>query len=214
MPVLKESATKRETAQTTITAPPSIEEFREQRRRKRKPTDEADNTANKSTTSNPGVSDPQLRSKPEVPTQNFFAPLRSIEMEADHGGDADTTTERQQHQAPSSQAGKPPPIVLTSQANLMQLRRQLKGLMKGNFEYRSTRNGTRVVTKETANFSDTRSHFEINNLPYFTFYLKSQKPINPVIRHLTLSTPTEDISDGLVNFGFDVISGKEMSTTR
>jgi hypothetical protein len=45
---------------------------------------------------------PQLQLKPEVPTQNFFTPLRSIEMETDHGND---TTELQQHQAPSSQAG-------------------------------------------------------------------------------------------------------------
>jgi hypothetical protein len=38
---LKESAAKRETVSTTITAPPSIEKFREQRRRKRKHTDDA-----------------------------------------------------------------------------------------------------------------------------------------------------------------------------
>jgi hypothetical protein len=135
-------------------------------------------------------------------------------MEADHGGDADTTTERQQHQAPSSQAGRPFPIVLTSQVNLMQLRRQLKGLLKGNFEYRNTRNGTRVVTKEMVDFSANRSHFEINNLPYFTFYPKSQKPINPVIRHLPVSTTAENISGGLVGHGFDIISITQMSTTR
>jgi hypothetical protein len=35
----------------------------------------------------------------------FFGPLSSIEMGAVH---RDDTTERQQHQAPSSQAGRPP----------------------------------------------------------------------------------------------------------
>jgi hypothetical protein len=39
-----------------------------------------------------GVNGPQLWSKLEVPTQKFFAPLRSIKMEADHGDDADITT--------------------------------------------------------------------------------------------------------------------------
>jgi hypothetical protein len=136
--VLKESAAKGETAKTTITAPPSIEEFREQRR----PTDDADKRAKTLITSTAGVNDPQLRSNPEVPTRNFFVPLRSIEMEADHGDDADYTTEPQQHQAPSSQAGRPPPILLSSQVNLTQLQRQLKDLLKGNFELRNIGNWT------------------------------------------------------------------------
>jgi hypothetical protein len=48
--VLKWSAAKGETAKTTITAPPPIEEFHEQRRRKRKPIDDADKEAKKLTT--------------------------------------------------------------------------------------------------------------------------------------------------------------------
>jgi hypothetical protein len=40
--VLEESAAEGETTKTTITAPSSIEEFRERNRRKRKPTDDAD----------------------------------------------------------------------------------------------------------------------------------------------------------------------------
>jgi hypothetical protein len=100
--VLRENATNGETAKTTITAPPSIEEFHEQRRRKLKSTDDSDERAKKPTASTTEVNDPQLQSKPEVRTRNFFAQLRSIEMEADHGDDADDTIERQQHQAPST----------------------------------------------------------------------------------------------------------------
>jgi hypothetical protein len=118
-------------------------------------------------------------------------------MEADHGNDADDTTERQQHQEPSIKARSPPPIVLTSQENLIQLQSQLKGLLKGNFEFRSVRKGARIVTKEMADFS---------NLPHLTFYPKPQKPIKAVIQHRPLSTPAEDISDGTVNLGFDGIS--------
>jgi hypothetical protein len=65
-----------------------------------------------------------------------------------------------------------------------------------------------------ADFSDIHSHFESNNLPYFTFYPKSQKSIKAVIRHLPVSAPAEDISDWLVNLGFEVISVKQISTTR
>jgi hypothetical protein len=129
-------------------------------------------------------------------------------MEADHGGDADDTTEPQQHQAPSIQSGRPPPIVLTSQVYLTQLQRQLKGLMKRNFEFCDTKNGTRFVTKEMADFSTIRSHFKNSDLPHFTFYPKSQKPIKASIRHLPVSTSAEDTSNELVDLGFDVITVK------
>jgi hypothetical protein len=116
-----------------------------------------------------GVNDPQLQSKGAVATQNFFIPLRSTEMEADHGDNMDHSTEGQHEKVPSSQAGRPPPIVLTSRVNLVQLQRQLKVLLKGNFEFHSTRNRTRVVMKEMADLSTIHSHFESNNLPYFHF---------------------------------------------
>jgi hypothetical protein len=35
-----------------------------------------------------------------------------------------------------------------------------------------------------------------------------------VIGHLPLNTPAKDISEGLVNLGFDVVSVKQMTTTR
>jgi hypothetical protein len=65
-----------------------------------------------------------------------------------------------------------------------------------------------------ADFSAIRSLFESNNLHYFTFCHKSQKPIKAVIWQLPVSSPAEDISDGLVNLVFDVISVKQMSATR
>jgi hypothetical protein len=71
----------------------------------------------------------------------------------------------------------------------------------------------KVVTKEMVDFSATCSHFENNNLPYFAFCPKSQKPIKAVMRHLPFTSPAEEISDGLVNLGFDVISIRQMSAT-
>jgi hypothetical protein len=59
-----------------------------------------------------------------------------------------------------------------------------------------------------------RSHFESNNLPNFTSYTNSQKRIKAAIRQLPDSTHEEDISDGLVNIGSDVISAKKISTIR
>jgi hypothetical protein len=69
------------------------------------------------------------------------------------------------------------------------------------------------VAPET-DFKAVKSHFSNNNLSYYSFYIKSQKPIKAVICHLPPNTPAEDISDILVNLGFDVISVKQMRTTR
>jgi hypothetical protein len=65
-----------------------------------------------------------------------------------------------------------------------------------------------------ADFSAIKAYLEKNNLSYYTFFPKSEKPIKPVTHHLHQNTPAEDISDGLVSLGFDVISVKQMTTTR
>jgi hypothetical protein len=58
------------------------------------------------------------------------------------------------------------------------------------------------------------SHLETNNLLYFTFFPISQKPIKAIICHLPVNTPAEELSDGLVSLGFDVIGNKQMTTTQ
>jgi hypothetical protein len=114
----------------------------------------------------------------------------------------------------TNKSGRPPPIVLTSTITLIQLQKIFKGFVSGRFEFRNTRSGTRIVTKEMADFSAIKIFLETNKLPFFTFFPKSEKPVKAVIRHLPLNTPAEDISNGLVSMGFDVISVKQMTTTR
>jgi hypothetical protein len=76
---------------------------------------------------------------------------------------------------------------------------QLKSEVKENIEFRSTRNGTRVITRGMADFQSVKYHFDANNLTYYTFCSKSEKnTMKAVIRHLAHNTPAEDISDGLV----------------
>jgi hypothetical protein len=60
-------------------------------------------------------------------------------------------------------------------------------VLKDNFEFRSTRNGARIITKSMADFSAFKSYLENNSLAYFTFYPNSLKPIKAVIRHLPLT---------------------------
>lgn len=86
-------------------------------------------------------------------------------------------------------------------------------MVRDKFEFCSTRNGTREITNTVADFSAVKFYAGNNDLAYFTFYPKSLKPIKAVIRHLTLNTPAEDIYDGVVSLGFDVINVKQLTVT-
>jgi hypothetical protein len=125
-------------------------------------------------------------------------------MEADNRNHAGDNTEGQQYHSPSSQGGRPPPIVLTSQVNPIQLLRQLKGLLKGDFRLRKAKKRTRVVMSVMADFQP--AHLTSRAIT-------SQKAIRSVIRQVPISRSAEDISDGFINFGFDIISVKPMSPT-
>jgi hypothetical protein len=85
----------------------STEKFREQRRRKRNPSDEQ---AKKYKTSVP-TPESRLRPLGEVATKNFFAPLRTAEMEVERilveGTSDEPSSEPQQSSA--SKAVRPPP---------------------------------------------------------------------------------------------------------
>jgi hypothetical protein len=124
------------------------------------------------------------------------------------------STEASPRETTTAKSGRPPPIILTSAVNLIQLQKQMKNLVKVDFEYRSTRNGTRVVTRGMVDFQTIKSNLEENNLSFFTFCTKAEKSIKSVILHLPHNTPANDICDGLVSLGFDVISVKQRTTTR
>jgi hypothetical protein len=63
-------------------------------------------------------------------------------------------------------------------------------------------------------YQEVKAHFDQNSLAYFTFFPKSDKPVKAVLRHLPSNTPARDISDGLVDLGFDIVSVKQMSSAR
>jgi hypothetical protein len=131
-------------------------------------------------------------------------------MDTNTSGAEATTVE----EAVPGKAGRPPPIILTATTNLIQLQRQLKNVSKGDFEFRNSKTGSRVITKSLTDFEAVKSYFSSQNLTYYSFFPKSQKPIKTVLRHLPLNTPAEDISEGPVTLGNDVISVKQMTNFR
>jgi hypothetical protein len=152
--------------------------------------------------------DPRIPSQLELPTRNLFAPLKTADMELKSAEETKTQPDGDQQQPPSSQRGRPPPIMPTSETNLIQLQKQLKGLVKASFEFQNTRTGTRVVTKEMADCSAIKQYLNFQKLHYFTFFPKSLKLIKAGVRHLTGNTPAEEIYEGVVELGFDIVSVK------
>jgi hypothetical protein len=80
----------------------------------------------------------------KVTTKNFFVPLRTLNMDADAPGIESSGAE----EPVPGKSSSSPPIVLISAINLIQLQKQLKGIAKQQFEFRCTRNGTRVTAKD------------------------------------------------------------------
>jgi hypothetical protein len=107
----------------------------------------------------------------------------------------------------------PSSIILTSKTKLNQLQKQLKSVIKEDFEFHSTRNETTVITKGMADFESVKSYFINFILFSYSFYPNFQKPIKGSDVPSS-NTPAEDISDELVNLGFDFTSVKQMTTTR
>jgi hypothetical protein len=103
---------------------------------------------------------------------------------------------------------------MTSATSLIRLQSDLKEHVKGEYEFRNTRNGTRFITKEMAEYSAMKSSPEKNNLQYFTFSPKSEKPIKAVICHLPPDMPAEDISNSLEDLGFNIINVRQLTTNQ
>jgi hypothetical protein len=130
------------------------EGFKDVRRRKRHNTDVSAQTSKKSAVQDE-TSDALNVLPKEVITRNYFAPLRTANMDTDTSG----TDAVPHEEAVPGKTGRPPPIVLTSSTYLIQLQKQLKSVVKDNFEFRSTRNGTRIIKKNHGGF------FSIQILP-------------------------------------------------
>jgi hypothetical protein len=63
------------------------------------------------------------------------------------GSKEEETISREEQNEATTPAGRPPPIILTSAVNLIQLQKELKDILKGSFEFRNTKNSTTVLTR-------------------------------------------------------------------
>jgi hypothetical protein len=84
---------------------------------------------------------------------------------------------------------------MTSTTNFIQLQRNLREQVKGEYKFQNTQNGTCIITKETADYAAMKSYLQKNDLHYFTFSPNSEKPIKTVICHLPPDMPVENNSN-------------------
>jgi hypothetical protein len=137
--------------------------FTEVRRRKRHSTNEA---APKTEKAAAVVEAAAVATPQNVTTRNYFVPLRATSMDTDFSGAEATTHE----EAVPGKTSRSPLIILISMTNLFQLQKQLRNVVQGDSEFRSTRNGTGVITKCTVDFEVVKFHFNKNNLFYYSFF--------------------------------------------
>jgi hypothetical protein len=95
----------------------------------------------------------RLKHPPQRSRQpKFFIPLRAADMDTDASGTEAISNE----ESVPRKTGRLPPIILTSFSNLIQLQKELQSVVKENFEFHNTRNGTRVITRGIADFQFVR----------------------------------------------------------
>jgi hypothetical protein len=87
-------------------------------------------------------------------------------------------------------------------------------MIKGTFEFRTIRNGTKVVTKDMDEYLALMRQLDASKIPDYTFHPKSVKLTKAIIRHLPGDTPAKDISDEILALGFNVTSVRLMTATQ
>jgi len=110
--------------------------------------------------------------------------------------------------------GRPPPITVITNINLIKVQNEIKTKLKGDVALRNTRNGFRISTKSMEDYVTLKKHLDQNQTHYYTFHPKAEKPIKAVIRHLPGETPAEDIANELLALGYKVHNVRQMTTTR
>jgi hypothetical protein len=113
-----------------------------------------------------------------VAKKNFFAPLRVVPIEGAEVCDETPSSDN------NLEKGRPPPIILTSEVNILSLQKDLKAVVTGEFFFRNTAFGTRITNKSMADYKIIQNLLSHKGLPFFTFYTKGDKPVKAVIRLL------------------------------
>jgi hypothetical protein len=112
---------------------------RSKRRKRNSDSDDGSSTGKGEATDKPRPLTVYQKPRP-VALKNIFAPLRAVPMECAEASDKRPSSD-------NTDKGRQPPIVLTSDTNLLSLQKDLKTVVTGEF-FRNTASGTQITTKK------------------------------------------------------------------
>jgi hypothetical protein len=107
---------------------------------------------------------------------NFFAPLRTTDMDTETTGAENALPELEVSRKPSRL-----PQIFTSTTNVIRLQSDLKDHVKGEYEFRNTRHGTSIITNEVADYLAMKSYLGKIILLYYllTIFRKAYEGRSP-----------------------------------
>jgi hypothetical protein len=118
----------------------------------------------------------------QVAMNNFFALLRDLRMKnVETGSERNSTKTGGTNE--STGKGRPSLIVLTSEANLINLQRELKTVMNGEFFFWNTAVGSWLTTKRMVDYNTIQKFLTKKNLHFVTFYTKVDKLVKTIIKN-------------------------------
>jgi hypothetical protein len=105
-------------------------------------------------------------------TRNVFDPLRDLVTE-----EAPETGIHEEDSEISQRFGKDRinSIIITTQINMLKFQGEIKSIAKGSFEFRNTKNGTRVIVREMAEYLAIKSQLEKKKILFYAFHHKTLK---------------------------------------
>jgi hypothetical protein len=145
-----------------------------------------------------------------VAMNNFFVPLRDLLLKnAETGSKGNSTKTPGTNEGPGR--GRPPPGVLTLEAKLISLQRELKSVVNGQFFFWNTAIGTWITTRSMVDYNTIQKFLTDKSLDFFAFHTKANKPVKANIRHLAGNISAEGISAALQEKNYDISSVKQMT---
>jgi hypothetical protein len=110
-----------------------------------------------------------------VAVNNFFVPLRDLHMKSEETSSEENSNNKRGTNE-STGKGRPFLVILTTEANLINLQRELKTIMNG--ELWNIAIGSWITTKSTMDYNAVQKFLTKKNLHFSTFYTKLDKVIS------------------------------------
>jgi hypothetical protein len=94
----------------------------------------------------------------------------------------------------NKKSARPRPVTLTSPGDIISFQQEIKSISQDHFSLGTTGARIRIFTHYMGDYKVSLSYLSEHNIHHFIFYCQSEKPIQPVIRHLPMNTSSQDIA--------------------